>query len=61
MKIKELLQCTHARIVLYDRWLVITGDSYCVYERKPYSRKSKIIYEGESESLATAALYLEEF
>jgi hypothetical protein len=58
MKIKDLLTCTNARIVLYDRWLVLTGNNYCVYERKPYA-KTKIIYEGESESIAVAALYWE--
>jgi hypothetical protein len=60
MKIKDLLQCTNARIILNDRWLVMNGDNYCVYKRKYYSRQPKIVYEGEFESSAVVALYSED-
>lgn len=59
MNIKELLQTTPARITLYDRWLVLTGNEYTVYERKPYARNSKIIYTGTSEKLAVDNLYVD--
>jgi len=57
MTIKELLARTQARIVLGDRWLVLTGTCYCIFESKPYARKSKIVYEGDNESEAITALY----
>ena len=59
MKIKKLLNCTAARIVLYDKWLVLTANTFYVYQRKPYQKHTRLVYEGKSEEIAIDKLYEE--
>ena len=57
MKIKDVLKCTPARITLYYRWLVFDEEyGFTVYERKPYAKKTIVIYNGNSETEACKAL-----
>lgn len=60
MNIKNLLQSTNSRIVLYDRWLVMDDNEFHVYERKPYARKTVTIYYGYSEMEAVKCLMNQE-
>ena len=46
-----------ARLCLGHRWLVCDEiDRFSVYERKPYAKTTKTIYEGEILNLALEAL-----
>jgi hypothetical protein len=54
MKIAELLQSDeyNVRVSCADRWLVWHNDQWVIYERGIYEKKTKIIFETNSEDLA---------
>jgi len=56
LTVYDLLNCTHARIVLHDKWLVLNKPIFTVYQRKPYQRNTKTIYEGIDEDKAVREL-----
>jgi hypothetical protein len=60
MTIKQLLKSYPASVMMHDRWLTINEAFhslyYDVYEQKPYAKKTKVIYSGNSESKAVEAL-----
>ena len=56
--ILKLLIEENARIDLGDRWLVLKGlpIEYCVYERKPYQKSTRVLVVTEDEELACKIL-----
>lgn len=54
--ILKLLVDENARIGLSNRWLICSNTvrfpTYCVYERKPYQRKTRALIVTEDEQLA---------
>ncbi len=57
MNIYEALKTTNSRISYGFRWLIITDDGvYLVFERRPYAKKTTVVYEGTDESAACQAL-----
>jgi hypothetical protein len=58
MKIAEMLQekIYNARVSCEDKWLVWNDGLWIIYQRKMYEKKTKLIFETNSEDLAVARL-----
>lgn len=60
MTIYDVLKENGTRVSYENKWLIWDGFNWVVYERKPYAKKSIILYEGREESRAIWYLMSEE-